>query len=83
MKKIYICPEICSVEVEEDVTILAGSVPPELRNVSGTPTESGTYVGVADAEDFNYDNKHGQGIVSGGGNRAKGSSLFLTYDDEW
>lgn len=83
MKKKYICPEISSVEVEEDVTILAGSDPSTLRNVSGTPTESGTAVSVDNASNFDSNNNHGQNTTTYGGNRAKENNLFLTYDSEW
>lgn len=80
MKKIYIKPEIETIEAEAN-EIMAGSYTPpeEERQISGEPSTDGTNVGVLDGSEFDPWNGHGQG--DGNGNRAKGGFGNIWIDD--
>lgn len=73
MKKTYITPTFIVEEIVDDMNILAGSPTEPGRDVTdGGPTGViGTTNGSSDDDD------------DPSGTAAKGSNLFLSYDEEW
>lgn len=82
MKKAYIAPEALSFIFNETDMICVSNTPDEFRKQD----LAGIKEGVAETINNDWDPFNGGGRgqnTGGGGNRAKGSSLFLTYDEEW
>lgn len=74
MKKTYITPTFIVEEIVDDMDILAGSPDPDsIRDITGGGPTGGirTTTGSDDDDD------------DASGTAAKGSNLFLSYDEEW